>query len=98
AVLFGQAPGFVFGAEQIAALEPWAGLWHRWVSAAFLETYLATSGEPPFLPRSRAQLAALLDAFLLDKAVYELNYELNNRPAWVQIPVEGVLQLLGSSQ
>ena len=98
AVLFGQAPGFVFGAEQIAALEPWAGLWHRWVSAAFLETYLATAGEPPFLPRSRAQLAALLDAFLLDKAVYELNYELNNRPAWVQIPVEGVLQLLGSSQ
>jgi maltose alpha-D-glucosyltransferase/alpha-amylase len=97
AVLFGQAPGFVFGAEQIAALEPWAGLWHRWVSAAFLETYLATAGEAPFLPRSRAPLATLLDAFLLDPAGYELNYELNNRPAWVQIPVAGVLQLLGSS-
>jgi len=36
----------------------------------------------------------LLDAFVLEKAVYELNYELNNRPDWVRIPLRGILQLL----
>jgi len=36
----------------------------------------------------------LLDAHLLEKAVYELGYELNNRPDWVRIPVEGILEML----
>jgi len=93
AVLLGQAPGVAFGEPDIAALEPWARLWHRWVSAAFLQSYLATAGHAPFLPATPRELEQLLDAFLLDKALYELNYELNNRPVWVQIPVEGILQL-----
>jgi maltose alpha-D-glucosyltransferase/alpha-amylase len=93
AVLLGQAPGVAFDASEIAKLEPWARLWHRWVSAAFLKAYLATAGAAPFLPSDRRELEQLLDAFLLDKALYELNYELNNRPVWAQIPVEGILQL-----
>jgi len=36
----------------------------------------------------------LLDAFLLEKALYELAYELNNRPDWVRIPIQGILELL----
>jgi maltose alpha-D-glucosyltransferase/alpha-amylase len=36
----------------------------------------------------------LLDAFCLEKAVYELGYELNNRPEWVKLPIQGILQLL----
>ncbi|HEU5099620.1 MAG TPA: putative maltokinase [Roseiflexaceae bacterium] len=94
AVLLGQAPGVSFDEAEIARLEPWARLWHRWVSAAFLQSYLATVGEAPFLPGDRNELEQLLDAYLLDKAIYELNYELNNRPLWVQIPVEGILQLI----
>jgi maltose alpha-D-glucosyltransferase/alpha-amylase len=97
AVLFGQAPGATFHDRDFAALEPWARTWHRWVSIAFLRSYLATAGSAPFLPAAPEELELLLDAFLLDKAIYELNYELNNRPAWVQIPVEGVLQLVGIS-
>jgi maltose alpha-D-glucosyltransferase/alpha-amylase len=94
AVLFGQAPGKAFPDRDIAALEGWARTWHRWVSVAFLHAYLATADNAPFLPTSLAELERLLDVFLLDKAIYELNYELNNRPAWVQIPVEGILQLV----
>jgi len=92
AVLLGQAPEADFRAEDFAMLEPWARLWHRWISAVFLQSYLAAAGRALFLPARRDELAALLDVYLLDKAVYELNYELNNRPAWVPIAVEGILQ------
>ena len=47
-------------------------------------------------PKDREELALLLDLYLLDKAVYELGYELNNRPSWVRIPLDGISQLLQS--
>ena len=47
-----------------------------------------------FLPADQAQLRTLLRAYLLEKALYELRYELNNRPDWVKIPLEGILQLV----
>ena len=58
------------------------------MSASFLKGYFATAGAAPFLPRSRDQLRVLIDAYLLEKAVYELSYELNNRPDWVLSPCE----------
>lgn len=97
AVLFGQAPGVAFDEGQRTALEPWARAWHRWAGAAFLRSYLATVGNAPFVPHTRAALHTLLEAYLLDKAVYELRYELNNRPDWAGIPIEGVLQQIGSA-
>jgi maltose alpha-D-glucosyltransferase/alpha-amylase len=47
-----------------------------------------------FLPENRDELKILLNVYLLEKALYELGYELNNRPNWVKIPLIGVLQLL----
>jgi maltose alpha-D-glucosyltransferase / alpha-amylase len=74
--------------------EPWARWWNAQVSRAFLRAYLAESAGACFLPRTRQELEKLLSAYLLEKAVYELGYELNNRPTWVRIPLEGILQLL----
>ncbi len=75
-------------------LEARLAYWRRWVSAAFLRGYLEAAGDAPFLPRTRDETGLLLDIHLLEKAVYELGYELNNRPAWVRIPLEGILELL----
>jgi len=80
--------------DDFARLEPWADLWFQWVSAAFLREYRRAAGGAAFLPSEPAQFAALLDAFMLDKAFYELNYELNNRPDWVRIPLRGILALM----
>jgi maltose alpha-D-glucosyltransferase / alpha-amylase len=75
-------------------LEAWARVWQLWTAAAFLKGYLAAAGNATFLPADPVQHAALLNLFLITKAFYELNYELNNRPDWVRIPLHGVLELL----
>jgi maltose alpha-D-glucosyltransferase/alpha-amylase len=82
--------------DDFPRLEPWAELWQQWTSALFLRAYLATAAGVPFLPADPGQLAALLDFFMLDKAFYELLYELNNRPDWVRIPLRGILSLLAA--
>jgi maltose alpha-D-glucosyltransferase/alpha-amylase len=64
-----------------------------WVSAAFLRAYLAAVHGARFIPANRADLDLLLHTFIVDKAVYELAYELNNRPEWVHIPLSGLLRL-----
>jgi len=80
--------------ERLRVLGPRAYYWQKWVSAVFLKAYLEVSRDSQFIPHSREDLTLLLDAYLLDKAVYELGYELNNRPSWVRIPLEGISQLL----
>jgi maltose alpha-D-glucosyltransferase / alpha-amylase len=80
--------------EGLAYLESWAVAWYGWVGAVFLKEYLAVAGQGAFLPQTKAELQALLDTFLLEKAIYELGYELNNRPDWVKIPVQGIRQLM----
>jgi maltose alpha-D-glucosyltransferase/alpha-amylase len=68
------------------------------VSAAFLRAYLAESAKGSHLPKTMPEIEVLLDAHLLEKALYEVVYELNNRPDWLRIPVHGVLDLLGGSK
>jgi len=80
--------------EDIPVLEPWADLWYRYISGAFLRSYLDTTGKAPFIPEEREEFETMLRAFLLDKAIYELGYELNNRPEWVIIPLKGIKDLL----
>jgi maltose alpha-D-glucosyltransferase/alpha-amylase len=77
-------------------LEKAAQLWRLWVSSAFLKSYLEVASGGQFLPRSRKELQSLLDTYLLEKAVYELGYEMNNRPEWIGIPLQGIRQILGS--
>jgi maltose alpha-D-glucosyltransferase/alpha-amylase len=79
--------------EEFSTLMPWAKLWERSVSAEFLRAYRAASQNATLVPAEMPDFKKLLDAYLLDKALYELLYELNNRPAWVRIPIEGILSL-----
>ena len=72
----------------------WAVVWQRWVSAAFLRAYLDAAGGAGFLPPDRPSFDALLRVFSLEKALYELRYEINHRPDWVAIPLQGILELL----
>lgn len=94
AVIYGQVRGSVIRPEDAAALETAARFWYSWVSAAFLRAYLLRSGEAAHLPRNLSEVQVLLNAHLLEKALYEIGYELNNRPEWVRIPIRGVLDLL----
>jgi len=74
-----------------------AQYWQTWVSATFLKAYLRTSGSACSLPQSREELAVLLDAYVITKAVYEVGYELNNRPRWLWIPLQGISNLLDAA-
>jgi maltose alpha-D-glucosyltransferase/alpha-amylase len=80
--------------EDIPGLEPWAELWYLYVSASFLNSYLKTTKDSLFIPKNPDELQILLRAYLLEKAIYELGYELNNRPDWIQIPMKGIESLL----
>jgi maltose alpha-D-glucosyltransferase/alpha-amylase len=80
--------------EALAALEPWARFWYHWVAAVFLRTYREVASRASFLPRAWEELQFLLDAYLMEKAVYEVGYELNSRPEWVRVPLQGILQLV----
>jgi len=80
--------------EDVAVLEPWADAWYQWVSVAFLRAYTEHLADGHLLSHSKEDWQVLLDIHLLDKALYELAYELNNRPEWVIIPLRGILQLL----
>ncbi len=76
------------------ALAPWARAWQAYVSARYLSAYLEAAGTAAWLPRGDDDLVRLLDALLLEKALYEVLYELNSRPDWVGVPLGGVRRLL----
>jgi maltokinase len=67
--------------------------WEDEVRAAFIRGYLATA-DKTLLPPGQAAIERLIAVFELEKAVYELRYELDNRPDWASIPVAGICRLL----
>ncbi|MCA1561606.1 MAG: maltose alpha-D-glucosyltransferase [Acidobacteria bacterium] len=79
---------------EFARLEGWARTWQSGAMAAFLHGYFDTAAGAQFIPADPHQRDALLQLFMLDKALYELTYELNNRPDWVRIPLWGIFELL----
>jgi trehalose synthase-fused probable maltokinase len=75
------------------AHEPWALLWESAVSSTFLSAYLGGTRDESFIPSDDDAFDGLLGLLMLDKALYELQYELNNRPDWLLVPVEGLITL-----
>ncbi len=76
--------------DEISRLMPYAEQWYHYMSGFFVQAYLKATVGSTFIPASRDDLKVLLQTFLLEKAIYELNYELNNRPGWVIIPLRGI--------
>jgi maltose alpha-D-glucosyltransferase/alpha-amylase len=68
--------------------------WARAAGDAFMRTYLERADGAPFLPAGAEERALLLDAMLIEKALYELRYELDHRPDWVHIPLRGLCELM----
>jgi|SRR5712664_1629970 len=96
APLLAPSTGNSISRSRIADIGRWAEAWSRCAANRFLGQYYETSGAASFLPAGSQARAKLLEVYLLAKAVYELGYELNNRPAWVGIPLDGISRLLSS--
>ena len=75
-------------------LEPWAATFEGLAREYFLQAYLRASHEADLLPRDRDDLQLLLDFFELDKALYEVNYEIGHRPDWIRIPLRGIIDVI----
>ena len=79
--------------EDFDRLEPWAQFWEHATATEFLRSYRETAQGAEFLPTNSADFRRLLDVFLMDKALYEVLYEINSRPGWLRIPLLGILSL-----
>ena len=84
--------------QKLPAVEPWTSLWHRWISASFLRAYLEVVSQTGLLPSSPEELHILLNVHLLEKAIYEVGYELQHRPDWLKIPIRAILRLLEQAE
>ena len=80
--------------DQLTRLLNCANFWRQEMSAVFLHTYCERAKGALFLPRSDADFRKLLDLYIVEKALYELRYEINNRPAWVRIPMQAISKLM----
>src|ERR1700674_3810804 len=70
--------------------------WEQHARERFLDGYL-TEVDSALLPAGQVAISKLLAIFELEKAIYELRYELNNRPDWVVVPVAGITRMLADT-
>lgn len=80
--------------EDRKAMEPWAELWSYYMGQHFIEVYTQHTEGKGLIPDDPRQRDLLLRGYLMNKAIYELLYELNNRPDWLPIPINGIMRLL----
>ena len=85
-------------APSISNPDQWQTFWYETVKTAFLTGYEQAAAGNSFFPTDPAAFQQLLDLFLIEKVLYELRYEINNRPDWVKIPLAGLNAVLGLSK
>ena len=85
-------------ADAEAAARAWLKGWLEDTTAAFLSAYREHIAGAPTWPDDPALAEALIDLFVVQKAIYEIGYELANRPGWVSIPVRGALGVLARQE
>lgn len=81
--------------DNLPLMKKWAEFWYSWVGSAFLKAYLSTAADANFLPKTNEELRVLLDAYLLEKAIQDLNRQLTKRSDWVEISLAQILHWLG---
>jgi maltokinase len=93
----GMLRSFAYATSAVAIMHshPAPGQFEDRARETFLEHYFATI-DPALLPAGQSAIVNLLSIFELEKAIYELQYELDNRPDWLPIPVSGIARLLES--
>lgn len=80
--------------EDMSFLEEWALQWYHYVSQFFLTAYFDKTEGANFMPDSEDSKQALLRTYMLEKAIYEVGYEMNARPDWLRVPIRGVLYVM----
>ncbi|HYG22004.1 MAG TPA: maltose alpha-D-glucosyltransferase [Verrucomicrobiae bacterium] len=98
AVLFRQSEFGTLQGEQVRVVAPWAQYWSRSISACFLGAYLQTVRGSLLVPKSKTGISVLLDAFVLDRALTEMGQDLSNRPNWLPVSLQSILQLMERSK
>jgi maltose alpha-D-glucosyltransferase/alpha-amylase len=79
-------------------LAPQLHHWEQAAAAAFVDAYRVSAAGCPSLPAAAGHAGGLIDLFTLEKALYELRYEVDNRPEWIAIPLMGLLRLIDGEQ
>jgi maltose alpha-D-glucosyltransferase/alpha-amylase len=92
--LQGLIPSLPADPASVEKLTACAAPWYEQVSALYLQAYFDETRTESFVPSTPEHRELFLDAFLLQKALYEARYELNNRPTWLGIPLRGILSLI----
>ena len=82
--------------EDAEVLRPWARLWVDWVSATYLRGWMEAAVPAKLVPTA-AHMEILIEFYLLEKCIYELGYELDNRPDWTWIPLNGLQEIAEGS-
>jgi maltose alpha-D-glucosyltransferase / alpha-amylase len=98
AVLFQQREAGTLQEEQLRAIRPWAEFWSRRMSAGFLGAYLETVRDSNLVPKSKTGISVLLDAFVLDRALTEMGHDVIQRPNWLHVSLQSILQLMERSK
>ncbi len=81
--------------EEVNSLLPFAAFWSHYVTGFFLKAYMNEVSDTAFLPKDSEDLAMMLETYLMDKAVQDLNEELKNRPEFALVPMEVISKILG---
>ncbi|MCI4625215.1 MAG: maltose alpha-D-glucosyltransferase [Candidatus Magnetoovum sp. WYHC-5] len=77
-------------------LRQWTKSWYYCISRTFLGSYINRLAQSNLIPTDKTDINDFLTVLLIEKALYEINYEINNRPLWVNIPINGLLEILKS--
>ena len=82
--------------EEIPRLLPYAEYWAQYMSGFFMKAYLQTVKGSSFIPSQSDDLQMMLETYLLEKAISDLNYELSHRPDWVRVPLQIIRSVVES--